>query len=110
MEKETTNFGQISDYVFKKLFGTEENKNILLSFLNTFIENKSGTITDVKHLDIKRYEYGPFDNDIVISLLCTNEKNEQFYISLNRQMISELFGLEIKRIRNLRTGEEIRFD
>ncbi len=110
MEKETTSFGQISDYVFKKLFGTEENKNILMGFLNAFLENESGRITDVKHLDIQRYEYGPFDNDIVISLLCTNEKDEQFFVLLNRLMISELFGLEIKRIRNLRTGEEIRFD
>lgn len=100
----------MSDYVFKKLFGTEENKTILLGFLNAFLENESGKIKDVKHLDIKRYDYGPDDRDLIISLLCTNEKDEQFFVSLNRQTISDLFGLEIKRIRNLTTGEEIKFD
>lgn len=110
MEKETTNFSSKSDYVFKKLFGTEENKAIFLCFLNTFLENESGKITDVKHLDIKKYDNGPHDKDIIISLLCTNEKDEEFFVSLNRQMLNELFGLEIKSIRNLTTGEVIKFD
>ena len=35
-----------TDYGFKKLFGTEENKELLISFLNAMIFNKDG-INDI---------------------------------------------------------------
>ncbi|MDD7724618.1 MAG: PD-(D/E)XK nuclease family transposase, partial [Bacteroidales bacterium] len=41
-----------TDFAFKKLFGTEANKDILISFLNTFLEFEDDKqIEDVEYIN-----------------------------------------------------------
>ncbi len=39
-----------TDYGFKKLFGEEPNKNLLLDFLNVLLKEEQGEITDLTYL------------------------------------------------------------
>lgn len=45
-----------TDYGFKKLFGTKENKDFLISFLNALLEGKENTITDVNYTDLEELD------------------------------------------------------
>ncbi|MBR3698882.1 MAG: Rpn family recombination-promoting nuclease/putative transposase [Bacteroidales bacterium] len=45
-----------NDYGFKKLFGTKENKDLLISFLNALLEGKENTITDVNYTDLEELD------------------------------------------------------
>ena len=38
MDQINTKIEPTDDFIFKRLFGTEENKNILISFLNTLFD------------------------------------------------------------------------
>ena len=40
-----------TDFGFKKLFGTEMNKELLISFLNALINDTRGELEDVEYLN-----------------------------------------------------------
>ena len=40
-----------TDFGFKKLFGTEPNKDLLISFLNALFDGDQKTIVDLKYLN-----------------------------------------------------------
>ena len=43
------------DFVFKKIFGSEENKSVLISFLNATLKPKKEIVSvDLKNTDIEK--------------------------------------------------------
>ena len=40
-----------TDFGFKKLFGTEMNKDLLISFLNALFQGEKSEITDIQYLN-----------------------------------------------------------
>ncbi len=56
------------DYVFKKIFGTSENKDILIRFLNDFFNDPSQVIVDLQILNpLNEREY-PNDKDTALDI------------------------------------------
>ncbi|NCP84305.1 MAG: hypothetical protein GW823_05295 [Bacteroidetes bacterium] len=43
-----------TDFGFKKLFGEESSKEILISFLNELLVHESGTIVDIAYLNTEQ--------------------------------------------------------
>ena len=50
-----------TDFGFKRLFGTENNKDILIDFLNELLRNEEGTIRKITFM--KNEQIGAFDGE-----------------------------------------------
>lgn len=72
-----------TDFGFKKIFGSEENKDILLDFLNTFLADKQ-TIIDLQYLNTERLGNNILERKAIFDLYCENDKGEKFIVELQR--------------------------
>ncbi|MDR1381342.1 MAG: Rpn family recombination-promoting nuclease/putative transposase [Tannerella sp.] len=72
-----------TDFGFKKLFGTEANKDLLIDFLNQLIREQ-GRITDITYLRNEHVGRSPADRRAVFDLFCTNERGEKFIVEMQR--------------------------
>ena len=72
-----------TDFAFKKLFGTEANKDLLVSFLNSLLDGKE-TITDLTYLNSENLGSTEFDRKAVFDVYCENEKGEKFLIEMQK--------------------------
>lgn len=71
----------LTDFGFKKLFGEEPNKDLLIDFLNQMLPQKH----QIKTLEYSKNEHlgaSPIDSKAIFDLFCTNEKGEQFVVEL----------------------------
>ncbi len=72
-----------TDFGFKKIFGEEANKDLLLDFLNQLFTER-GEITDITFLKNENLGRGDTDRKAVFDLYCKNEKDERFIIELQK--------------------------
>ena len=73
-----------TDYGFKRLFGEEPNKDLLLDFLNELLKNEQGKITDLTYLKADRLGSSMEDRKAVFDLYCENERGEKFIVELQK--------------------------
>ena len=73
-----------TDYGFKRVFGTEINKDILIDFLNELLRNEAGEIKDITFLTSEQMGYTEMDRKAVFDLYCENEKGEKFIVELQK--------------------------
>ena len=59
-----------TDFGFKKLFGTEMNKDLLISFLNALFHGTKKEITDVQYLNGEHLGDGYGDRRAVFDVYC----------------------------------------
>jgi len=72
-----------TDFGFKKIFGSEPNKDLLIDFLNELLKTKE----KIKNLTYKKTEHlGSTDADrkAIFDLYCENEKGEKFIVELQK--------------------------
>ena len=73
-----------TDYGFKKLFGEEPNKDLLLDFLNVLLREEQGEIKDLTYLKNENLGAGELDRKAIFDLYCENEKGEKFIVELQK--------------------------
>ena len=73
-----------TDYGFKKIFGEEPNKDLLLDFLNELLSAEQGRITNLTYLKTEYIGYTLSDRKAVFDLYCENEKGEKFIVELQK--------------------------
>ncbi|MEA2042043.1 MAG: Rpn family recombination-promoting nuclease/putative transposase [Bacteroidota bacterium] len=73
-----------TDYGFKRLFGEEPNKDLLLDFLNELLKKEQGKITDLQYLKNENLANTELNRKAVFDLYCTNEKGEKFIVELQK--------------------------
>lgn len=73
-----------TDYGFKKLFGEELNKDLLLDFLNELLKEEQGVITDLTYLKNEHLGTTEVDRKAIFDLYCENEKGEKFIVELQK--------------------------
>lgn len=73
-----------TDYGFKKLFGEEVNKNLLLDFLNELLKEEQGNITELTYLKNENLGRSEISRKAVFDLYCTNERGEKFIVELQK--------------------------
>jgi len=73
-----------TDYGFKKLFGEEPNKDLLLDFLNELLKEEQGQIKDLTYLKIEQFGESDIDRKAIFDLYCENEKGEKFIVELQK--------------------------
>mgnify|MGYP006270289713 CR=1 FL=1 len=72
-----------TDFGFKKLFGEEPNKELLISFLNSLLEGKE-KIAELNYLKNERLGKNTGERKAVYDLYCSNEKGEKFIVEIQR--------------------------
>ena len=72
-----------TDFGFKKLFGTEMNKDLLISFLNALFHGEQ-VIKDVKYLNSEQLGEGFRDRKAIFDVYCENEKGEKFIVEMQK--------------------------
>ncbi|NJO86753.1 MAG: PD-(D/E)XK nuclease family transposase [Lewinella sp.] len=73
-----------TDYGFKRLFGEEPNKELLLDFLNELLKNEQGKITSLTYLKSDQLGHYEDDRKAVFDLYCENEAGEKFIVELQK--------------------------
>lgn len=72
-----------TDFGFKRLFGEEPNKDILISFLNSLFRGKE-QITDLSYLKNERLGNTEGERKAVYDLYCSNERGEKIIVEIQR--------------------------
>ena len=73
-----------TDYGFKKLFGEEPNKDLLLDFLNELLKEEQGQIVDLTYLKNDHLGTSEVDRRAIFDLYCENEKGEKFIVEMQK--------------------------
>jgi predicted transposase/invertase (TIGR01784 family) len=73
-----------TDYGFKKLFGEELNKDLLLDFLNELLKDEQGQIKDLTYLKTEHLGAAEIDRKAIFDLYCENDKGEKFIVELQK--------------------------
>lgn len=73
-----------TDYGFKRLFGEEPNKDLLLDFLNELLKDREGTITGLTYLKNEQLGTSELDRKAIFDLYCENERGEKFIVELQK--------------------------
>jgi predicted transposase/invertase (TIGR01784 family) len=73
-----------TDYGFKKLFGEELNKELLLDFLNELLKEEQGHIKDLTYLKTEQLGTAEIDRKAIFDLYCENERGEKFIVELQK--------------------------
>lgn len=72
-----------TDFGFKKLFGDEPNKDLLISLLNSLLAGKE-QIADLSYLKNERLGKSEGERRAVYDLYCTNNEGEKFIVEIQR--------------------------
>lgn len=73
-----------TDYGFKRLFGEEPNKDLLLDFLNELLKEEQGQIKDLTFLKNENLGASEVDRKAIFDIYCENEKGEKFIVELQK--------------------------
>jgi len=73
-----------TDFGFKKLFGEECNKDLLLDFLNELLHQKEGKIVSLSYLKSEHLGRSEEDRKAIFDLHCENEKGEKFIVEMQK--------------------------
>jgi len=71
-----------TDFGFKHLFGSENNKDILISFLNAVLPDQK--IATLAYKNVERLGISEAERRVIFDLHCENEKGEKFIVELQR--------------------------
>jgi predicted transposase/invertase (TIGR01784 family) len=73
-----------TDFGFKKLFGTEPNKELLIDFLNQVVLPKQRRITDLSYKKTEHLGETEFDRKAIFDLYCIGSNNERFIVEMQK--------------------------
>ena len=81
MEKHSRFINPFTDFGFKKLFGTEFNKDLLIDFLNQVLDHRE-QIKDLTYLNAEHQGRSNDDRKAIFDVYCENEQGEKFIIEV----------------------------
>ncbi len=73
-----------TDFGFKKIFGLEENKDLLIDFLNELLAYQGEKIADLTYKKNDHLGESGIDRNVIFDLYCENEKGEKFIVELQK--------------------------
>ena len=76
-----------TDFGFKKLFGTEVNKDLLMDFLNELIHSE-GEINEVNYLNSEQLGRSEEDRRAVYDIYCKTETGETFIVEMQKAKLN----------------------
>lgn len=73
-----------TDFGFKRLFGEEPHKDLLLDFLNEVLKEQQGTIVNLTYLKTEQLGNTVLDRKAIFDLYCENEQGEKFIVEMQK--------------------------
>ena len=73
-----------TDVGFKRIFGQEINKDLLIDFLNALLEGER-QVKDITFLDKEQLPVFEDDRKLIYDVYCTDENGEQFIVEMQNQ-------------------------
>jgi predicted transposase/invertase (TIGR01784 family) len=73
-----------TDFGFKKIFGEEANKDLLIDFLNELLASQNQHIKELTYKKTNKLGISGLDRNVVFDLYCENEKGEKFTVELQK--------------------------
>ncbi len=73
----------LTDFGFKKLFGTEANKELLANFLQVLLQ-KEGDIVELKYLNNEQLGRSEIDRGAVFDIYCETSLGEKFIVEMQK--------------------------
>jgi predicted transposase/invertase (TIGR01784 family) len=73
-----------TDFGFKRIFGTESNKELLLDFLNTILNREQNPIVEITYLKNELLGKKKTERVAIFDLYCESSTQERFIIELQR--------------------------
>jgi len=72
-----------TDYGFKRIFGEEASKVILIDFLNALLPEKA-RIKDLRFKNTEKLGQTPINRNAIYDIYCENERGEKFIVELQK--------------------------
>lgn len=73
-----------TDFGFKRLFGSEPNKDLLIDFLNELLKKNTGKIVDLTYLPTEQLGRIVESRKAIFDIYCENEQGERFIVELQK--------------------------
>lgn len=73
----------LTDFGFKRLFGTEPNKELLIDFLNVMLPPQH-TVQDVSYKNSENLGNTPIDRKAIFDIYCQSKTGEKFIVELQK--------------------------
>jgi len=74
----------LTDFGFKRIFADENNKDLLIHFLNSIMRFQGVKIKDIAYKNTEFVGEYEKDKKVILDLYCTNQKGEHFLIEVQR--------------------------
>ena len=71
----------LTDFGFKRIFGTDPNKDLLIDFLNSLFDGEQ-VVKDVTFLNSEHVGDVHSDRKAIFDVYCENEKGEKFIVEM----------------------------
>jgi len=81
----STYINPFTDFGFKKLFGQESAKELLIAFLNELLSEEQGIIEDITYLNTEQFGSSEEHRKAFFDLYCRNQRGEHFIVEIQRQ-------------------------
>ena len=72
-----------TDFGFKKIFGSDMNKDLLISFLNALLDGRE-RIENLTYLNVEYLGNAELDRKAVFDVYCQNDKGEKFLVEMQK--------------------------
>ena len=73
-----------TDFGFKKIFGSEVNKDLLIAFLNSLLPDDAGIIADLSFMPTEQTGRSAYDRRAIFDLHCKNMHGDTFIVEMQR--------------------------
>ncbi len=73
-----------TDFGFKKLFGIEPNKDLLIDFLNELLRRDEGEIKDITYLSPEQLGRTSGERKAIFDIYCENAQGEKFIVEMQK--------------------------
>ncbi|NCD43114.1 MAG: Rpn family recombination-promoting nuclease/putative transposase, partial [Bacteroidia bacterium] len=73
-----------TDFGFKKLFGEDANKDILMDFLNELLREEEGEITELRFLRNENLGAMQADRKAIFDIYCESARGEKFIVEMQK--------------------------
>ena len=75
----------LSDFGFKRILGSERNKDITIHLLNTLIGEDTGTISDITFIESEQVGFLPGKKKVRLDIHCLTQNKDHIIIEMQRE-------------------------
>ena len=78
------NINLLTDFGFKRMFGTEPYKKNLIGFLNAFIKPYFGPVTDIEYRPTEQLGLLPNEKRLIFDVYCETQKEDKVLVEMQK--------------------------